>query len=1206
VESIQQLASSGCPWLQGYTAAAFAAEAVARLLDSRLGFSSPALRPLFRARAGCALALEGAADRQGHSSEGKLLGAVLSKLAHRGMPAPCSLAVERHVLKQAREAGVLDYRESSDTGEFRFTARPRLPDLDELLQACCIPELLVGDAAVNPLLDRHRGLCTPPESELLEQLLAQLPDRRLGLLWLPQRPLASMLHGSDVAEVSPADRVDFALEILNATRGGWLRLVVELDDDSHEGAQLDKDRDRDRALAAAGWEVRRLQVRRQTEWAKQLKELRSNLGDALPADVLHAAERVRSLPEPQRNAVKNLVLTPAAEGHLLAAVGALVYGGYSDWIRIADPQGLGIAPAVDAINALVDQLARLHKIDVLARVDLTSRTGDADLLYFGYPDASAWDAIRAQSAGVVAHRQLGASFEQPLWPAPPRPVDSPATALSETVQSALQYLLQNLFRKKEFRAGQLEIVARALTLRPVVGLLPTGAGKSLCFQLASLTQPGFVLIVDPLRSLMLDQQQNLEALGIHRSRAILSGQEATETKDLAAREAAYRSIALGHYLFVFIAPERLQMPTFRSSLKKFAGFVPVPYCVVDEAHCVSEWGHDFRPSYLNVGRIVADYCRFEERPPCLMALTGTASRNVLIDIMRELHIDDHEAVVEPKSFDRKELAFEVWRVKGADRLAEVSVKLRSILAELGYQPGQPGGMPSGLVFTNFASGNLGVQLIADEFRRLGIRVDVYSGNAPYGFSGSKLEWEQHKLDVQRRFKQDESPILVCTQGFGMGIDKPNIRFTIHAMLPRSLEEFYQQAGRAGRDRQNARCIIFFADEQQGLADELLDTERTQLEEIEQRANFISMKARGDAIRNTWFLTSSFLGRDAEKAIVRHVVASILCPRLSGYQGDLQQVEVAFGALPDSLFKPERNGRVKGETKIAALEKAIYRLLLVGAVSDYTKDYGKRRFEVEVRTVVPEMIYSELEAYLRRYATEFEVAHFLPARGATDWSDAATSAASALIEYIYATVEKRRRRAIGQMLQTARDAAQASSSPARNARFREQLLAYLEESEFSKPVETLAGRVHPQEWFDVLGQVQGMDGVTKLLGACRRRLEESPSHPGLLLLAGLCRTASPYPDQGPLDIRSSFIALQRHFPDKAHRVWVAERATESIRRLARSQVDVVLQAVLEGDPSLAMARFCYQHASEGAEAHEAALGRMVAGLIKTLRTAGAEA
>jgi RecQ family ATP-dependent DNA helicase len=1201
MKDIKELVESGCPWFQGYSAAAFASEAVVRLLDPRLGFASFELRSLFRARAGCTFALESAPDKSQPTAEGKFLGAVLSKLAHRGEPTPCSLAVERHFLHEAQEAGVLDYRESSATGEFRFSARPKISDLAQKLRACCIPELLIGDDQVQPLLERYRSLCTAAETELLEQLLQLLPDRRLGLLWLPQRLLASMLRPSNLPEGSKADRVDFSLEVPYLSGRGWLRLVIELDDDSHSDAQLQKDRDRDRALATANWGVLRLHVRRRSEWAQRLLGLLGPIDKAIPAAMLQAAEHVRNLPEPQRRAIQNLILLPAAEGQVLAAVGALVFRGYSNWIRIGDPQKIGIAPVLKAVDELVDQLARLHKTEALSRVDLSPRHGDADLLYFAHPDASAWDAIRSQTAGVIASRPVASSYHQPLRPASPRPVDAAATDISETVQTALQHILQNIFRKKEFRPGQMEIIGRALTLRPVVGLLPTGAGKSLCFQLASLTQPGFALVVDPLRALMLDQQQNLEALGIHRSQAILSGLEATEVKDQAAREEAQLSITQGHYLFVFVAPERLQMPRFRHHLRSFSTFVPIPYCVVDEAHCVSEWGHDFRPSYLNVGRIVMKYCRFGEQPPCLMALTGTASRNVLIDIMRELGIDDQEALVEPKSFDRKELDFEVCRVNFTDRLSEVSGKLRSILAEAGYQPGQPGEPPSGLIFTNFATAAyVGVQVFADEFRRLGIPVEIYCGRKPYGFSGTDHDWERRKLEIQRQFKQDETPILVCNHGFGMGIDKPNIRFTIHAMLPRSLEDFYQQAGRAGRDRQIARCIIVFSDDQERLADELLDTERTPLEVIARKANFISKKAQGDAVRNTWFLTSSFIGREQEKAILRHVVITLLLPRLSQHEGDAQEIEVPFAALPGSLFEQQESQPLKADTNTAALEKALYRLLLVGAVTDYMKDYNRRCFLVVIRSLIGHQIRDVLEAYLRRYATEFEVASFLPSNRTGDWAEAATTAASALIDYIYATIEKRRRRAIGQMLQTARDASRAGVGRAGSAKFREQLLAYLEESEFSKPVATLAGRIHPPEWFEILSQVRGIDGVTKLLGACRRRLEESPSHPGLLILAGICRTASPYTEQGTLDIRSGFVALERCFPDPLGRVKIAELLTEHVRRLASSQVDSVLLAVLEGDPSYAMARFCYLQADDGAQAHEIAFGYLVSALIDDLQ------
>ncbi|HYT90185.1 MAG TPA: hypothetical protein VEL76_15865, partial [Gemmataceae bacterium] len=197
--------------------------------------------------------------------------------------------------------------------------------------------------------------------------------------------------------------------------------------------------------------------------------------------------------------------------------------------------------------------------------------------------------------------------------------------------------------------------------------------------------------------------------------------------------------------------------------------------------------------------------------------------------------------------------------------------------------------------------------------------------------------------------------------------------------------------------------------------------------------------------------------------------------------------------------------------------------------------------------------------------------------------------------------KRRRRAMGQMLQVARDAARRNGDGP--AFFRRQLLAYLEESEFTKPVGELAQRLEPTEWFRVLGRVEGVDGITKLLGACRRRLEDSPSHPGLLLLAGICRTTSPNPEQGPDDIRSSFLILSRHYPEPAQRLGIGVQVIEHVRRLAPSQLDFVLVAMLEGDPSRIMARCCYEHAGHGGEAHEWATRHLCAGILQAMQPRG---
>ncbi len=1071
-----------------------------------------------------------------------------------------------------------------------------MAQLQRYLQICLIPELLIDDADVEPLLDRHRSLCTAAESEWLDEFLRVLPERRLGICWLPQRSLATMGPVTRMVNLSQADRVDFAFQMPLAGAEAGLKLAVEVDDASHTSDRRMQDEARDRFLREAGWRIERFPLERRAAWSARFRSLADAMEQALPAADRDAARQLRALPPPVRQAIQNLILLPLAETQILGALARLLWQGCPATLHIGDPQNHGLTPVIDAIGSTIHQLCQLHDLGSLLQI----RGGQAGgLLFYGTPASAAWQAIEQQET-VLAPCPVWEGYVEPLALAPPRPIQTVGGERPAAVRSALDHLLQNVFRKRAFREGQCEILERALTLKPVVGLLPTGAGKSLCFQLAALVQPGFTLVVDPLRSLMIDQLENLETLGIHRCTTIMSGQGPTPLAEQARREESYQGVESGHYLFVFIAPERLQMPGFRDRIRGFAAALPVPYCVVDEAHCVSEWGHDFRPAYLNVGRVVRQYCRYEGREPCLVALTGTASRNVLSDILRELAIEDLESIVEPGSFDRPELQFEVLQVPPQERLAEIVVRLRTLLAQWGWQPGQPGELPSGLIFTNFAtSGNVGVQVIADELRtRLGLPVEIYCGRRPYGAAGSDRDWEQIKLTTQQGFKADEVRVLVCTHGFGMGIDKPNIRFTLHAMLPRSLEDFYQQAGRAGRDRDQAHCIILFSDDQPGLANQILDTERTPLEEIARLERMQSRRVIGDAIRNTFFLTNNFLGCRVDQEVLTYVVNGILVPQLPAHLGDQVSFEVPFLALPDALFPSQGNRRIPADTRTGTLEKALYRLLLVGALGDYEKDYSRRLFIVHLRAQETSLLYRELECYLRRYATEFEVRQFLPPNQSPDWAPAVLDCSAALVQYIYANIERRRRRAMGQMLQVARDAArQGATGP---AFFRQQLLAYLEESEFTRPVGELAQRLEPADWFGVLEQVEGLDGITKLLGACRRRLEDSPSHPGLLLLAGICRTTSPNPEQGPDDIRSSFLILSRNCPDPVSRQRIAAQVIGQARRLAPSRLDLILAAMLEGDSSRIMARCCFEHATDGSEVHEWATRHLCTGILQALQ------
>lgn len=419
----------------------------------------------------------------------------------------------------------------------------------------------------------------------------------------------------------------------------------------------------------------------------------------------------------------------------------------------------------------------------------------------------------------------------------------------------LVYFLRNIFRKIEFREGQVEILRKTLSLQNVIALLPTGAGKSLTYQLSVLLQPGICLIVDPLKSLMRDQNDNLKAAGIDSTTFINSS--------ITARERKERSNAMlkGKYQFVFISPERLQIAEFREFLEMMTETY-FTYCIVDEAHCVSEWGHDFRTAYLRLGKNARKYCktlvkqkndegREEYRVP-IIGLTGTASFDVLADVQRELEIADESAIVAPSKYEREELNFKIIDVgevdipvdsnepKIKDLVAEEKLDalynlLRNEIPKLDWEGNSNYESLESFFSRNLKYKNSGIifcphkskpspdkskiskfgvyhihSSLSQKFVNLAQYMDMFAGSSDDDWKNQKDNEEEKNIITQNRFKRDEIALLIATKAFGMGIDKPNIRFTVHFNMPQSIESFYQEAGRAGRDRENAYCFILYS------------------------------------------------------------------------------------------------------------------------------------------------------------------------------------------------------------------------------------------------------------------------------------------------------------------------------------------------------------------------------------------------------------
>jgi ATP-dependent DNA helicase RecQ len=326
--------------------------------------------------------------------------------------------------------------------------------------------------------------------------------------------------------------------------------------------------------------------------------------------------------------------------------------------------------------------------------------------------------------------------------------------------------MRGTFGLDEFRPGQEAVIRSIVEGRDTIAVMPTGAGKSLCYQLPAMHLPGTTVVVSPLIALMKDQTDKLQALGV-RARQVNSALEAAELQE------TLQAIERGDVEFVFATPERLEDPRFIELLKGHH----TDLFVVDEAHCLSEWGHDFRPAFLGLGGAI----KALGTPPVL-ALTATATPRVLEDISRQLNLR------EPRTFNlgifRPNLHYEVRRT------ANDTAKQQQLVRVLREQPGH------GIVYcATVKSCELVSRLLEGE----GIAAGMYHGRLAAG----------RRHDTQDRFMAGELKGIVATNAFGMGIDKPDIRFVVHYDMPGSLESYYQESGRAGRDGEPAACILLY-------------------------------------------------------------------------------------------------------------------------------------------------------------------------------------------------------------------------------------------------------------------------------------------------------------------------------------------------------------------------------------------------------------
>jgi ATP-dependent DNA helicase RecQ len=827
-------------------------------------------------------------------------------------------------------------------------------------------EKALVDSAFKQALTSARWAAEAP-SEALDEILASRPNvgvtsnaehQFLAEVLIPTLgfPLLDYLRlevdmvslGLDPMEFIE-QRADFVLDVLRGSKR--FKLVMEIDGSQHlKEDQRKLDEKRDKALLENGWTV----------WRIPTRELR---------DIHLLSNKLRILLESSQKAhwgLDQVIQTPRSKELLTCVWGATVIARIQFLIIEALRQGvllwgnswrIGIAESETdiadlAIEDFQDWFGRLltlyghtvtPSIELVAKADFDSAHMVIDISVINphkKPISLLVPVAWSKPANCVAK-------------IPKRKFVSRMSISNDPTEYILETFVNDLFRKSGLREGQLEIISRILRGRDVVGLLPTGGGKSLSYQLCGLLLGGLTIYVSPLISLLQDQHERLIDLGIDLAVPISSALDASQ------KQSASQQLLSGGIRYLLVSPERFLIDGFRTALSQFrVQYGEVCQVVVDECHCVSEWGHDFRPAYLSLSRIVKERTKRLDVSAPLIALTGTASSIVLADVQRELGIMETGAVIRAKRLDRPEIKMSCLKTTQKQKLGVLKELAEEFLLN---HPEKTEGL---LIFCRFIGGVDGVlgvtagllekvpqdnmrfycgsspnwrqfSAFLNKTKSSKLSEDLVESSIPIWAlspTGKPKNWSDVKAQSQREFisgLKGGYQALVATTAFGMGIDKPSVRSVFHFMTPQSPEAYYQEVGRAGRDKKPSTAVLLFSDEDPDITNRILDpgVDINEAKAVYSEFTEKNKYSGGDFIRTFFFHQNSFSGPEDEIKVLLNLLA------------DIRRKLTAASTLNFSYIPDSPSGSNASHAEIGmqerSLEYAIVRLIILGVVRDYS-------------------------------------------------------------------------------------------------------------------------------------------------------------------------------------------------------------------------------------------------------------------------------